>query len=129
MQCTAGRGLLVLASEVPLRLDRDRASAHGTVCVRAGQRIVLSLAYDENAPAALPVLGPSARRQIEESAAWWREWLEQCSYEGPYREAVQRSALVLKLLTYAPSGAIIAAPTTSLPEKLGGNRNWDYRYC
>jgi GH15 family glucan-1,4-alpha-glucosidase len=66
---------------------------------------------------------------MEETERWWREWCSRCAYEGPYREQVQRSLITLKALTYAPTGGIVAAPTTSLPEKIGGVRNWDYRYC
>jgi GH15 family glucan-1,4-alpha-glucosidase len=61
--------------------------------------------------------------------AFWTEWAEQCCYDGPYKEAVVRSLITLKALTYEPTGGIVAAATTSLPEALGGNRNWDYRYC
>lgn len=128
-QCDAGRGLLVLRSELPLRLAPDAASAGGIVRVRAGERFFLSLTYDQDGPATLPPLGEQARAQVEESADWWRDWIGRCAYRGPYRDAVLRSALALKLLTFAPSGAIVAAPTTSLPERAGGPRNWDYRYC
>ncbi|MBS2026635.1 MAG: glycoside hydrolase family 15 protein [Deltaproteobacteria bacterium] len=70
-----------------------------------------------------------ARQALRDTLSFWRQWVSLCRYEGPWREAVVRSLIVLKALTYAPTGGIVAAPTTSVPELLGGERNWDYRYC
>lgn len=125
---TAGRAQLILRSELPLRMAPD-GGAGGQARISAGDRHYLSLSYAAEAPAVMPALGAAARDRAERTARWWRGWAQHCRYAGPYRETVERSALTLKLLNYAPSGAIIAAPTTSLPEVLGGQKNWDYRYC
>jgi GH15 family glucan-1,4-alpha-glucosidase len=96
--------------------------------VEAGQRIDFALGSSTEAPADLPLLGHLD--ELERfTRNFWQEWAGACMYAGPHRSMVLRSALTLKLLSYAPSGAIIAAPTTSLPELIGGTRNWDYRYC
>ncbi|WP_274537014.1 glycoside hydrolase family 15 protein [Kitasatospora sp. CB01950] len=94
--------------------------------VTAGERIAFGLTWKaSHEPAPAP---PDAEGALESTERFWREWVEQCRYQGPYREAVVRSLITLKALTYAPTGGIVAAPTTSLPEDLGGERNWDYRY-
>ncbi|MBI5202833.1 MAG: glycoside hydrolase family 15 protein [Elusimicrobia bacterium] len=116
-----------LRSDAPLAAVEGGAT--GRVRLRAGERACFSLVYASDGPAVLPELGEPSLRAIERSAQEWRRWSGRLSYAGPYREAVLRSALVLKLLSYSPSGALIAAPTTSLPERAGGDLNWDYRYC
>lgn len=121
-----GHRLVHLRSDVPLVVRGSRASCRLTI--RPGERHYFVLAYSEDAPSVYPQLGTSADEVIALSLDFWRTWSAQCRYDGPYAEDVLRSALALKLLAYAPSGAIVAAPTTSLPEDLGGVRNWDYRY-
>ncbi len=119
--------VLHLRSDIRFDLAGPDASAHFTM--RQGQQHDFALGFDDHAPAIFPYVGEGATTEIERTLAFWREWASQFSYHGSYRDPVLRSALLLKLLSYAPSGAIIAAPTTSLPEKIGGVRNWDYRYC
>src|SRR5215207_1976125 len=129
LRCEGDGTSLTLRSEIPLELTDSDRSAGGFARIRSGERKYLSLTYSMEAPAVVPLLGEAARGRIERTVRWWQEWANRCTYEGPYRDAVVRSALALKLMTYAPSGALVAAPTTSLPEALGGVRNWDYRYC
>jgi GH15 family glucan-1,4-alpha-glucosidase len=118
-----------LAVRTDMDLCRNDLALRGSVRMRAGERKYLSLAYTCSTPGVLPPLGDQANRRFDDTALWWRSWVEQCTYAGGYRDMVLRSALTLKLLSYSLSGAIIAAPTTSLPEVIGGARNWDYRYC
>lgn len=126
---TSGADVFVLRSEIPLSLSESRGCLIGSSLLRGGERRFVSLTYDHAEPAALALLGKAAEGRIRQSIDYWKSWAAQCTYEGPYRDAVVRSALTLKLMTYSRSGAVVAAPTTSLPEKIGGVRNWDYRYC
>ncbi|GAB5536875.1 MAG: glycoside hydrolase family 15 protein [Rubricoccaceae bacterium] len=94
-----------------------------------GDRVTLELRYlDEDATIEVPLSREDEYALFRQTTGYWRKWLTQCTYTGRWREDVRRSALLLKILTFAPTGAIVAAPTTSLPEDIGGGRNWDYRY-
>ncbi|MGD3109402.1 glycoside hydrolase family 15 protein [Streptomyces sp. YGL11-2] len=103
---------------------------HGTVVseftVSPGERIAFTFSWQPSHHEPPALAEPEA--SLEATEEFWREWVEHCTYHGPYRDAVVRSLITLKALTYAPTGGIVAAPTTSLPECIGGVRNWDYRF-
>jgi GH15 family glucan-1,4-alpha-glucosidase len=118
---------LGLVTRVPLTADGPAACAD--FVLQEGQSalsVLRQVAPGEGCGA--PVSDDAAQELFRGTIAFWRTWLSRCTYKGRWRETVQRSALALKLLTYEPTGAIVAAPTCSLPEGLGGERNWDYRY-
>ncbi|HTW20642.1 MAG TPA: glycoside hydrolase family 15 protein [Mycobacteriales bacterium] len=102
-------------------------SIDGTFTTAAGSSGVLAVSGGADQPAVIPTLD-QCRDLVELTAQRWRDWSRQIRYDGPWKDAVRRSALALKLLIYSGTGAIAAAPTTSLPERIGGDKNWDYRY-
>ena len=121
-----GHGVYWLRSSVALRIEGSALRAKTSLS--AGETLLFSFTYTENGPGVLPPLEQIPHR-IDTCAKWWQDWTAQGQYEGEFGDEVMRSALALKLMIFAPSGAIIAAPTTSLPERIGGDLNWDYRYC
>ncbi|GEO16618.1 glycoside hydrolase family 15 protein [Microvirga aerophila] len=127
--CAWGDELCLLSSDARLEVAPDEAAIIGQVRIRAGEHVYFSLAYTKGDIGVVAPLGEHAQARLEATVQWWRNWTCRCTYEGPYKEAVQRSAITLKLMTFALSGAVVAAPTTSLPEAIGADRNWDYRYC
>lgn len=121
-----GRGVHWLRCNIAMRIQDSGAFARTTL--RAGESLVFSFSYSLSSPAVLPPLDQIPHR-IEVCIDWWQKWAAQVQYDGEFRDEVIRSALALKLMIFAPSGAIIAAPTSSLPERIGADLNWDYRFC
>jgi GH15 family glucan-1,4-alpha-glucosidase len=122
---TAGPDTLELTATVEVEPENMKSVA--ALCVGPGDRHSFALNYR---PSHLPIQsGVNAEASLTETESVWREWSDRCGYEGQWREPVMRSLITLKALTYKPTGGIVAAPTTSLPEHPGGVRNWDYRYC
>jgi GH15 family glucan-1,4-alpha-glucosidase len=117
---------LALTAETPL--ERREGDVVGEFTLVEGKSATFSLEAVPAGETAVPLSPDEAAELFERSVRYWRGWLAHSRYRGRWREVVHRSALTLKLLTYRPTGAIVAAPTTSLPEQLGGGRNWDYRY-
>jgi GH15 family glucan-1,4-alpha-glucosidase len=111
----------------PVRVRGRNLTSVAEFTVAEGERVPFMLTWHWSHKQAPRVIDPV--KAVRDTERWWREWAGQLTYDGPWRDAVCRSLVTLKALTYSPTGGIVAAPTTSLPEALGGVRNWDYRYC
>jgi GH15 family glucan-1,4-alpha-glucosidase len=125
IQAIAGPNLVALRTSVSLQ--GENLSTGADFEIAKGKRVPFVLTYGPSHREPPPAI--DANGALDQTLAFWNEWSSQCSYHGHRREAVIRSLLTLKALTYAETGGIVAAPTTSLPEQIGGPRNWDYRYC
>ena len=121
----AGPDMVILRTKARLRGHDQRTSGNFTVA--AGETVYFTLTYVPSHQAMQADEHPE--EALDRTEAFWTDWARQAKAKGPYREAVMRSLITLKGLTYLPTGGIVAAPTTSLPETLGGRRNWDYRFC
>jgi len=120
-----------------MQIEQEPGEAHPTVIIQAnlreGERLLFAMGVGRSALAAHRLVETELQQrnfdaELAQTLHCWRKWVRSCNYDGSYADLVERSALVLKMMTYAPTGAIVAAPTTSLPEDLGGERNWDYRF-
>ncbi len=121
----AGPCRVLLRSTVPLKCDDDQVSCD--IAVREGEVVTFVMTWLSQSDSSFQEIDPMAA--IERTVSVWQQWAGKSSYQGPHAETVRRSLITLKGLIYAPSGGMVAAPTTSLPENIGGSRNWDYRYC
>ena len=123
-----GNEVMILRAEAELTLSRQRDSARGVLSMAAGSRSTMTIAYCQRD---VGILRPPAEAaaELEDTCRWWRQWSHGCAAGLPFEGPVVRSAVTLKLLCSGLTGAVLAAPTTSLPEVVGGIRNWDYRFC
>ena len=118
-----------LTTQVPLELKADRGGVEAVLALPQGGKATFALRPLDDKHKGARVLGEETEQALfEQTVAYWHKWLSRCVYAGRWRETVYRSALMLKLLTFEPTGAMVAAPTCSLPEAIPGQRNWDYRY-
>ena len=118
---------LGLSSSLPLKQEEQGVVAHFTL--QEGQTVVFVLqSLEPGQDRVTACTAGEGNDLFEQTVEYWRRWISKCTYTGRWRETVQRSALILKMLTFEPTGAIVASPTCSLPEGIGGQRNWDYRY-
>ena len=131
LRAIAGPNMAVLRTQCvqgsPVRLHGKGLTTSAEFVVHEGDLVCFTLTYGSSVEPLPPAVDPG--KELSDTEAFWTEWSSRSKYNGPYRDAVQRSLLTLKALTYAPTGGMVAAPTTGLPEQIGGERNWDYRYC
>jgi GH15 family glucan-1,4-alpha-glucosidase len=125
VRAIAGPDMIMIRSSVPLRGEGFATVSDFTI----GEEDVACFTMTYGPSHRPPPPGVDAQKALADTEAFWNTWAQRCSYRGDARDPVMRSLLTLKALTYAPTGGIVAAPTTSLPEHPGGTRNWDYRYC
>lgn len=125
LRAIAGPNMAVLRTSAPIRGEDLKTVSEFTV--HEGETVPFVLTYGASHLSLPEPIDPEA--SLQKTEAFWREWTGRCTYRGPWAEVVERSLITLKALTYWPTGGILAAPTTSLPEKTGGKRNWDYRFC
>ncbi|MEU1370812.1 glycoside hydrolase family 15 protein [Streptomyces sp. NPDC005803] len=123
----AGPDSAWLRSEPPVKTWGQQFSTCSSFSVSAGERVAFVLTWHPSHSPRPDLVDPY--EALENTLSDWSDWSARCKYQGPYREAVIRSLITLKALTFGPTGGIVAAPTTSLPEEIGGVRNWDYRFC
>ena len=122
---TAGPDSVWLRSDVALTATNGTLT--GDFVVSAGQRLSFAFGHLPSSQLELPTV--DAAGNLAATERYWLQWMSKCTYSGPWADAVKRSLIILKALTFAPTGGIVAAATTSLPEQIGGSRNWDYRFC
>lgn len=125
LQAIAGPDCLYLLT--PAELHGENMHTVGEFTVAAGDRVPFTLRWCASHRRCHVTV--NADDELQRTEKWWRDWSDRCTYKGPWRDEVIRSLITLKALTYKPTGGVVAAPTTSLPERIGGTRNWDYRYC
>ncbi|HEX5472354.1 MAG TPA: glycoside hydrolase family 15 protein [Lacipirellulaceae bacterium] len=125
IRAIAGPDTLML--DTPVELHGKSFTTVAEFTVSAGEEIPFVLTWYASHES--PPHRRDAKEAIKRTESWWKEWASHCNYEGSWRDAVMRSLITLKALTFAPTGGMVASPTTSLPEKIGGVRNWDYRFC
>lgn len=125
LRAIAGPDMIVLRTPAPIQGQDFRTV--GAFTITEGQEVPFALSYGPSHLAAPPAFDTA--KALADCEKFWCDWIERANTAGPHADAIRRSLITLKALTYAPSGGIVAAPTTSLPEEVGGSRNWDYRFC
>jgi GH15 family glucan-1,4-alpha-glucosidase len=125
LRAVAGSDMVVLQTDTPLHGEGLTTVSEFTV--RKGETVSFTLTYCSSLEKVPPEISPA--KLLKETQSFWTRWMSRNSYKGEYADAVARSLMTLKAMTYGPTGGVVAAATTSLPEKIGGPRNWDYRYC